>query len=597
MSYVLGIDIGSTTIAAATGHRGDPVPAVLGRDSHTAPAAVMPYGYESPLVGDDAADQLPIESPQLIRQQGPGPDLGAPARMLGTPGYDAAEALAAAIGWVVDGVASVQGYLPTRLALTHPFTTSTHQPDTLRRVASERMADAMLVPEPIAAAARLNHEAPLAPGTLVAVCDLGGTTFSATLVHRTPQGFDVIGEPGVIADFGGVDIDAALVAHVDAVSEGAVSAIDRHDPAGQDAHRRLWLACRAAKHELALRDETILEVDLPHGPVHLPVSRAQLAELIHGRLAEAAEVVAATVHGAGVRTDDVQVALLVGGASRLSIVGDLINQRTGLPTVAEALPDLTVATGAAALADTDPERFATPGAAAGVAAGAPGDDEGWPTIDPDATVVDGEMEGPDVPAPVLAGLRQRIGDRWLLAGVIATALAVLVTAGVLLASSRGDDGGTEAGPRRSGSSTSSSTATSTTAGDVGPEDLLGGLEPGAEGSAASGLFGELGLSGDASELEGMFGGLDFGGGSLGFGGSGGGSFSFGSGTTTPGTDPPPQTTTTVKKTTTTTRPTTTSTTSSTTTTSSSSTTSSTTTTTDSEQGGGNEGGPGGQSGP
>lgn len=592
MSYVLGIDIGSTTIAAATGHRGDLTPCLLGRESHTAPSAVMPHGYEPPLVGDDAADQLPIESPQLIRQQGPGPDLGAPARMLGTPDYDAAEALAAAINWVVDRVASVQGYLPTRLALTHPFPTSTHQPDTLRELASERTPEAVLVPEPIAAAARLNHETKLTPGALVAVCDLGGTGFSATLVQRTAQGLDVIAEPGVVADFGGVDIDAALVAHVDAASEGAVSALDRHDPAGQDAHRRLWLACRAAKHELALRDETVLEVDLPHGPMRLPVSRAQLDELIHGRVAEMADVVAATIHGAGVRSDDVQVALLVGGASRLSIVGDLINQRTGLPTIAEALPDLTVATGAAALADTDPAQLATPATVAGVAAGAPG--EGLPAEDPDATVVDGEIEDADVPAPLLAGLRQRIGDRWLLAGVIATALAVLLTAGVLLTSSQGDgDSGTEAGPRRSDSSTGSS-ATTTTASDVGPEDLFGGLEPGTEGSGASGLFGALGLSGDASELEGLFGGLDFGDGALGFGGSGGGSFSFGSGTTTPATDPPPQTTTTAppKRTTTTTRPTTTTTEEPTTTT-----TAPTTTTTEEDNGGGGGGGSGGQGGP
>jgi hypothetical protein len=465
MSYALGIDIGTTTIAAVIGQQGRVEPFILGRHAHTMPASVMPRGYEPPLVGDAADEHLPIESPQLIRYHGPEPDLGAPARMLGAPDYDAVEALGAVIDAVVDRVATAQGYLPSNVALTHPLPHSTYRPRLLDDVVAARRTTGIFVPEPIAAAAKLNLDTDMPPGALIVVCDMGGASFSATLVRLSGDAIEVLGEPGVIADFGGVDVDAALAAHVDALLHGTVSAIDRHDPAGQAAHRQLWLACRAAKHELSVSDEAWVDVELPRVSERVPVSRMQLDGLIGGRVAEAAEVMAATVVNAGVRLGEVQLALLVGGASRMAIVGDLINRRTGMPTIAEPLPDLTVAAGAAALTDTDPVPLAAPWWAPDRAAD---EQQGYDLTRHDHPGGENDVDGAPAEPFAPAGeeeMPERFDDRWMLAGLIAAALAVLIAGGVLLGSSQGRTAAVDVGTPRGESSTTAPSATTGTTED------------------------------------------------------------------------------------------------------------------------------------
>ena len=92
----------------------------------------------------------------------------------------------------------------------------------------------MLVPEPIAAMAKLAHDAELALDTVVAVVDFGGSSFDVTLVRRTETGFDLVGEPASLPDFGGTDIDAAVLAHVQSVVGDVTSHVRERRPRGDD---------------------------------------------------------------------------------------------------------------------------------------------------------------------------------------------------------------------------------------------------------------------------------------------------------------------------------------------------------------------------
>src|SRR5205814_2200040 len=72
-----------------------------------------------------------------------------------------------------------------------------------------------LVEEPVAAATYftnvLGRQVPI--GSVVVVHDFGAGTFDVSVVARTGQGFDVLAVDGR-DDIGGLDIDAAIVAHL-----------------------------------------------------------------------------------------------------------------------------------------------------------------------------------------------------------------------------------------------------------------------------------------------------------------------------------------------------------------------------------------------
>ena len=70
-----------------------------------------------------------------------------------------------------------------------------------------------LLPEPVAAAIHYAGLTRVASGSTVAVYDLGGGTFDATVVRKTETGFEIVGEPRA-TDLGGIDVDGALFARV-----------------------------------------------------------------------------------------------------------------------------------------------------------------------------------------------------------------------------------------------------------------------------------------------------------------------------------------------------------------------------------------------
>ncbi|MBN1172522.1 MAG: Hsp70 family protein, partial [Micromonosporaceae bacterium] len=104
---------------------------------------------------------------------------------------------------------------PAQVRLTHPARWGERRRSVL--VEAARLAGLpapRLVPEPVGAAsyftAMLGTAVPV--GRSLAIYDLGGGTFDATVVRRTPAGFEVLAEEG-LADIGGLDFDHAIVEH------------------------------------------------------------------------------------------------------------------------------------------------------------------------------------------------------------------------------------------------------------------------------------------------------------------------------------------------------------------------------------------------
>jgi Hsp70 protein len=378
MTYSLGVDLGTTTSAAALRRGSRLEVCALGDLTATMPSVALERADGSLLVGEAAADRARYDTTLVARHVTAHLADGEPIVLDGRP-HDPVLLTQALLETVIDRVRRLHGDRPHDVVLTYPLFPPGGSPSLLERVGAATVGGALLIPHPVAAVAKLAHDVDIAVGTTVAVLDLGGGTFEATIVRRTNEGFDVVGPPGGLADLGGVEFDDAVFARVDAELDHALQTVPREDVEGMAALRRLRVACRAAKEWLSSSPDATVEVTLPHLSTWVPIRRADLENDIRPSLMAAVDVVAQTIAAAELAPADVHVALLVGGSSRIPLFGELVSSRLGLPIVADPFPELTVALGAALFGDDGPPPPPPP-----VAAGARGEPDAGARDEPGA---------------------------------------------------------------------------------------------------------------------------------------------------------------------------------------------------------------------
>lgn len=186
-------------------------------------------------------------------------------------------------------------------------------------------------------------------GQIIAVYDLGGGTFDISILEISGGVFEVKATNGDTS-LGGEDMDHVILEHL--VSEFKKSqGIDLT----QDklAVQRLREAAETAKIELSSKVQT--DINLPFitadqtGPKHLQVelSRAQLEMLIGPLLNKTKAPCATCTKDAGLKSDEINEVLLVGGMTRMPVVSELVRSIFGKDPSKAVNPDEAVAMGAA----------------------------------------------------------------------------------------------------------------------------------------------------------------------------------------------------------------------------------------------------------
>ncbi|MEU3455730.1 Hsp70 family protein [Micromonospora sp. NPDC006766] len=213
-----------------------------------------------------------------------------------------------------------------------------------------------LLREPVAAARYYTQvlRRPVPVGDCVAVFDFGGGTLDVAVVRN--EGADPWGDSGFavvacggLADLGGLDLDAALLAllgaRVSAVHPAQWARLA--EPANATQWRdRLQFAENVRGAKEMLSRSTQAPVAVPGIETAVPLTRAELEHvatpLLHRAVAETRRVVAA----AGLTPERLAGLFLVGGSSRIPLVARLLHAELGIaPTVLEQ-PELPVAEGA-----------------------------------------------------------------------------------------------------------------------------------------------------------------------------------------------------------------------------------------------------------
>lgn len=350
MSYSLGVDLGTTFVAAALSTETRAEMFTLGGRSVVAPAAVY-LREDGTAVTGEAASLRVVSSPDRVVREFKR-RLGNPTPvMLGGQPHAVTTLLGLLLRDVLLKVTETEGEPPERVVLTHPANWGPY-----RRALFEEvpylvgLENPHLVTEPEAAAAHYAASRQLDDGQTVAVYDLGGGTFDATVLRKRPGGVEILGTPEGIERLGGVDFDDAILSYVDYSASGALGELDPRDPQVAVALARLRQDCILAKEALSVDTETVLPVFLPGRHFDVRITRSDFEDMVRAQIESTIGALSRTLQSAQVRPADLSAVLLVGGSSRIPLVARMVSAELGRPTVVDTHPKYAVALGAATLA-------------------------------------------------------------------------------------------------------------------------------------------------------------------------------------------------------------------------------------------------------
>lgn len=443
MSYQVGIDLGATYCAAAVsvaGRAGLPEIVPLGPRSPFIPSVVFADPDGTLLVGELAEQRASTDPSRLARQFKRRIGDDTPLRIGGIA--IAAEDLAArVVSHVLEIVTTRSGGEATRVAVTHPAGWGPHRLMSLRSALTRHgLSSVLLLSEPQAAAIAYASREPLEPGKAVAVYDLGGGGFTATVVRKVAADqFMLIGQPEEL-EFGGLDLDEVVFDHVRSALGPAWDALDPTDSGVLAAVARLRRSCIAAKEILSANTDVRIPVLLPGINTDVRLGRVEFEEMIRPAVSETVEALHRVLASAEISPDELAAVLLAGGSSRIPLVTQEVSAQLGRPVSAIMDPKGIIAMGAALAArGPEPAAVTLPVTAA----------EAAESADPLESAESAPRGDPAPPAwtrpplPVGPPPSTRTGGRarQLVMSVAATVLvAFLVAGGVALANRNSSDG-------------------------------------------------------------------------------------------------------------------------------------------------------------
>jgi molecular chaperone DnaK len=346
MSYWLGVDVGSTVTAAAVCRGNGPAEVVaLGDGSATVPS-VLYLSDQGQVVVGEAAQRRVLTDPDRVVRAFTGRVGDEVPMVIGDQAYTAAQLSAMLVSWVVDQVAAQQAGPAAAIVVTHPASWGDYKRAVLAAALAEAgLSEVQLCCEPEAAAAATDGFGPT-----IAVYDLGGATFHATVVRTSPAGETaVMGSPQRLPQLGGVDFDDAVFGHVLAAVP-ALAQLDPQDRATLATTAEVRRACSRAIRMLSADTEVTIPVTAPGINTHVRLHRAEFDDMICPYLGETLQALRRALRSAQLQSQDLDAVMLVGGSARIPLVAQLVSTELDQPVTVDADPATTIARGAATLA-------------------------------------------------------------------------------------------------------------------------------------------------------------------------------------------------------------------------------------------------------
>jgi molecular chaperone DnaK len=361
---VLGIDFGTSNTVSMLRMPDGRLRPLLFDGAPLMPTAVYLTPEGQMLVGRDAERHARVDPSRF--EPNPKRRIDDGAVFLGDQELPVPQVFAAVLAQVAAEARRQLGGAPEQVRLTHPARWGEQRRRLLTEAARQAgLGNPQLIAEPVAAASYFTAilRAAVPVGRSLAIYDLGGGTFDATVVRRTPAGFQVLSEEG-LADVGGLDFDHAIVEKLGETYQAShpdqwSALVNPTDAGGRRQRRMLYEDVRAAKEMLSRTSSA--DIHLPGLEVDAHVTREELEGLIRPYLERTVTCLARTIAGAGMTAKDLVGIFLVGGSSRIPLCAHLIHTELQVAPTTLEQPETVVVEGSLCIgAATPPVRPAMP---------------------------------------------------------------------------------------------------------------------------------------------------------------------------------------------------------------------------------------------
>jgi molecular chaperone DnaK (HSP70) len=345
---VLGIDFGTSNTVGMLRLPDGRLEPLLFDGSPLLPSAVYLDPEGRMLIGRDAHRHARIDPSRF--EPNPKRRIDDGSIYLGDRELPVAAVFGQVLGHVATEARRQLGGPPQEVRLTHPARWAERRRGVLVEAARiAGLGTPKLVAEPVGAAsyftAVLRTQVPV--GHSLAIYDLGGGTFDATVVRRTPTGFDVLAEEG-LPDVGGLDLDHAVVEHLGATfrashGEQWQRLINPTEAGDRRARRMLYDDVRGAKEMLSRT--TSADLHLPALEVDAHLTREEFETLVRPYLERTVECLRRVIADAKVEQKELLGVFLVGGSSRIPLAARLIHTTLGIAPTTLEQPETVVVEG------------------------------------------------------------------------------------------------------------------------------------------------------------------------------------------------------------------------------------------------------------
>lgn len=371
MAKIIGIDLGTTNSVVAVMEGGDPVVITTAEGSRLCPSVVAFNKNGERLVGQTAKRQAVINSQNTVYSikrfmgrrydeveeersmvpyqvvRGPAGDARVKIE-INNREYAPQEISAMILAKLKADAEAYLGEKVTQAVITVPAYFNDSQRQATKDAGKIAGLQVLrIINEPTASA--LAYGLDKRGNEKILVFDLGGGTFDVSILEVGEGVFEVKSTHGD-THLGGDDWDQRIVNWVAEEFKKDQGLDIKQD---RQALQRLREASEKAKIELSSMMET--EINLPYitadanGPKHLQLrlTRARFEQLTKDLLERCRKPFEAALKDAGLQASQIDQVVLVGGATRMPMVQELVRQLTGKEANKSVNPDEVVAVGAA----------------------------------------------------------------------------------------------------------------------------------------------------------------------------------------------------------------------------------------------------------
>ena len=339
----IGIDLGTTYSTAAYLDKNGTTQIVENAEGgRLTPSAVF-FDSDEIIVGEDAAasaEFFPRKVARFFKRYMGEPDY---SFQHGDKSYSAAELSSFVLMKIKKDLAGKLGSeLPGVIITVPAYFGDPQRRDTLKAAQLAGLQVRQLLNEPTAAAYSYGLQR-MGKQQRTLVFDLGGGTFDVTVVEIKDD-LIMVKSTGGDHQLGGLDWDEALANNLNEafMKRHRINLFD-----SEDNYQQLWSKAAQAKVSLSSLKQVSLTLQAGGKSLKAAINRQQFEELTRPLLERCRMLVEMVLEEASVRPQEIQHVLLVGGATRMPMVGRMLESFFGFPPGIELNPDECVAMGAA----------------------------------------------------------------------------------------------------------------------------------------------------------------------------------------------------------------------------------------------------------